>query len=185
MKFCTKTLEKRVWRGRWACQKHCSISSWRTWWLMQVSVMETFFRSTSMSPYYATWCVRASRTVRCRNDFSIPGGQWTTSSNEWCSKWLSSCWCGSILLRLTYTQHHYDCTSDFVVYPLHRCDWWNPRASHDLCSPRSPLPWSNRCNDKNNLIAVNLDGNVTFCLSGWEGYVHNSRMLEDARQHGF
>ena len=38
---------------------------------------------------------------------------------------------------------------------------------------------------QNNLIAVDFDGNVTFCLAGWEGSLHDSRMLADAREKGF
>ena len=38
---------------------------------------------------------------------------------------------------------------------------------------------------QNNLIAVDFDGNVTFCLAGWEGSVHDARMLADARKKGF
>ena len=38
---------------------------------------------------------------------------------------------------------------------------------------------------QNNLIDVDFDGNVTFCLAGWEGSVHDSRMLQDARNKGF
>ena len=38
---------------------------------------------------------------------------------------------------------------------------------------------------QSNLVAVDFDGNVTFCLAGWEGSVHDSRMLDDARTRGF
>ena len=38
---------------------------------------------------------------------------------------------------------------------------------------------------QNNLIAVDWDGNITYCLAGWEGSVHDARMMLDARTKGF
>ena len=37
----------------------------------------------------------------------------------------------------------------------------------------------------NNLLCVDFDRNITYHLVGWEGSVHESRMLQDARERGF
>jgi DDE superfamily endonuclease len=54
-------------------------------------------------------------------------------------------------------------------------------------SGQNPAPWRNRKGylSQNVLIACDFDLQIVFCLAGWEGSAHDSRVLDDAILKGF